>query len=430
MNRIMRIGVIGGGISGLTVAWELQKRGHDVALFEKAPSAGGLISTFDCAGIPIEKFYHFLCRNDDGYVMLCEELGIADRIRWVPSRTGFYYDGKLWPFSTPIDLIRFTPLSFIERIRFGLFALEARFRSEWKQLDAIPARPWLIDRIGQRAYDMIWDPLLAFKFGNRHESISAAWVWHRVHRVARSKGRMGYLEGGSALLLDTLLDRIRKDGVDVRESCGVSKMHCDESGVQGIDLEDGGTYECDAIVSAAPLHIVHKLLPEKFTNFREAIDAVDYIGVVCAVYRLKKRVTNNFWLNIHDPRMKCNGLIEFTNLNPVAPNGESIVYVPYYIATDAPFYSLSDEEIHEQSFSYIQMVQPKISGGDIIAHNVFRAPFAQAICTVNFLETRPRASGVIPNFYMLDSVYQYPEDRTQSGLILRAVACAQTIGEA
>lgn len=426
----MRIGIIGGGISGLSAAYELRKRGHDVSLFEKAPDAGGLISTFDFDGITIEKFYHFLCRHDDGYTELCDELGIGDRVRWAPARTGFYYNGTLWPFTTPFDLLRFTPLTILERIRFGLFALEARTRNEWAQLDAIAAKPWLIDRIGRKAYEMIWHPLLAFKFGDFHERISAAWVWHRVHRVAKSKSTMGYLDGGSALLLDTLLARIRADGVVVREGCRVQRIRVGSDGVEGLELEDGSSFDCDVVVSAAPLSVVEKMLPEDSSEYRRQIADINYIGVVCAVYRLSRSVSPNFWLNIHDPRMACNGVIEFTNINPVAPDGESIVYVPYYVATDTPLYHEEDEAIHEQSLSYLKMVQPKLRDEDVIAWRVFRAPCAQAICTVNFLDACPPSHGGVDGLHLLDSVYQYPEDRTQSGLIVRARECAERIGDA
>ena len=49
------------------------------------------------------------------------------------------------------------PIPLQQRIRFGVFALEARWRTEWTQLDEIVAKPWLIDRLGKRAYEVIWE---------------------------------------------------------------------------------------------------------------------------------------------------------------------------------------------------------------------------------------------------------------------------------
>lgn len=413
----MRIGIIGAGVSGLAAAWEWRRAGHEVAVFERAEKAGGLISTFDFDGVTIERYYHFLCRGDRGYIDLCGELGLGNRIRWKPARTGFYYAGREYPFTTPADLLRFSPLSPFERLRLGAFALEARMREEWAQLDAIAAKPWLIDRLGRKAYDMIWHPLLAFKFGPHHERVSAAWVWHRVHRVARSKGRMGYLEGGSALLLDTLVAKLREAGVRIEEGCGVDAVAESGGRAAGLRLSDGAAYECDRVISAAPLPAAARLVEAAWPDYAARLRTVDYVGVVCAVFKLARPVTNNFWLNIHDERMASNGLIEFTNLYPVIPRPRSIVYVPFYVATDSDLYRASDDAVFAQTWGYLRAINPNLNDGDLLAWRVSRAPYAQAVCPVDFLKTRPPAEDAVPGLSLLDSIYQYPEDRTQAGLI-------------
>jgi len=420
----MRIGIIGAGISGLAAAWELRKAGHEAVIFERGAKAGGLISTFDFDGVTIERYYHFLCRNDTGYFDLCRELGLDDRIRWQTTRTGFFYNGREWPFTTALHLLQFSPLSFRDRMRFGLFALEARLRQEWVQLDEIRAKPWLIDRVGRKAYDIIWHPLLAFKFGEVHETISAAWVWHRVHRVAKSKGVMGYLEGGSGYLLDRFVERLRVEGVEVREGCGVKRIVGNDR-VEGLELENGDVFHCDHVISTVPLPIVGGLIEQTWPEYGHGLESVGYIGVVCAVFKLRRPVTANFWLNIHDPRIATNGIIEYTNLHPVLPGGESIAYVPYYVATDTPLYQMADEAIFRRSWDYIRMVNEGLGDDDLLGWRVFRAPYAQAVCPVHFLDTRPPAEGVVDGLHLLDSTYIYPEDRTQSGMILLARDCVR-----
>src|SRR5438067_932363 len=60
----MRIGVVGGGVAGLGCAYFLSQHGHQVAVFEQAPVLGGLAGCFDFDGLPVEKYYHFVCRDD------------------------------------------------------------------------------------------------------------------------------------------------------------------------------------------------------------------------------------------------------------------------------------------------------------------------------------------------------------------------------
>jgi len=422
----MKIAIIGAGISGLAAAHALAHAGHEVEVFERDNGVGGLISTFDFDGTRIERYYHFLCGGDDGYTRLCETLGLASRIRFAKAPTGFFYEGREYGFSTPLDLLRFTPIPFMQRVRFGIFALEARMKDEWAQLDEIPARPWLIDRIGLRAYEVVWHPLLSLKFGQQYEQISAAWIWHRLHRVARSKGKMGYLEGGTGLLLDTLVGDIESHGGVIRANAPVKAIATQGERVQGVVLENGDTVECDRVVSTIPLSVLADMLPGH-DAYTQQLRRIQYIGVVCAIFKLKKPVTGNFWLNINDARTPCNGIIEYTNLNPLGKDDGHIVYVPYYVATDNPMYRRSDEDVFHQSRAALQLINPGLRDEDVIAHRVFRSTHAQAICPVGFLNMIPNQASPIAGLRLLDSIFLYPEDRTQSGLILHAQKCAKEI---
>lgn len=423
----MRVGIIGAGISGMSAALALAKRGHDVHIFQRERDAGGLIATFDFDGVRIEHFYHFLCRGDEGYFALCRELGLADRIRFVRARTAFYYEGCTYPFSTPLDLLRFTPIPLSQRIRFGLFALEARMRNEWVQLDELHAKPWLIDRIGNRAYEVIWDPLLTLKFGDRYDRISAAWVWHRLYRVAKSKGKLGYLEGGTALLLDTLVARLRELGVHLHTEEPAKRILADGGRVCGLETVQR-VFDCDQVISTVPLSVLAELLPDADGEYTAALRRIEYIGVVCVAFRLARPVSNAFWLNVNDHRIPFNGVIEYTNLNPLGGKAGHIMYVPYYVATDHPLYRMDDEALIATSWEAVKRINPALSDADLLARHVARAPYAQAVCTTGFLRLLPAQQAPISGLHLLDSTFLYPEDRTQSGHVLKAWACAERIG--
>lgn len=420
-----RIGIIGAGISGLSAALALARQGHEVEIFQREGSTGGLIATFDFDGIQIEHFYHFLCGRDFGYFQLAKELGLSDKLRFVRARTGFYYEGNLYSFTSPLDLLRFKAIPFSQRIRFGLFALEAQLRKEWDQLDDLAAKPWLIDRLGLKTYNVVWDPLLALKFGSYFDKISAAWVWHRIHRVAKSNGKLGYLEGGTAVLLDAIHHELKRLGVVVHTGRPVTKLLESEGRVKGVVSADGEEHAFDQVVSTVPLHVLAGLLPDGHDAYAEQLRAIKYIGVVCLSYKLKKRVSPYFWLNVNDARVPFNGIIEFTNLNPISADAGHIVYVPYYIATDHPFYRMDDETIFKQSWEALKLISPGITDDDLLAHHVARAPVAQAICPVGFLKMLPKQKSPIKGLYLLDSTFLYPEDRTQSGHIIKSYELAE-----
>ncbi len=423
----MKIGIIGAGISGMSAALTLAQRGHEVDVFQREGSVGGLIATFDFDGVRIEHFYHFLCATDHGYFALADALGLRERVRFVPARTGFYYQGTCYPFSGALDLLRFRPIPFSQRLRFGVFALEARWRTEWQQLDAIAAKPWLIDRLGYRAYHVIWDPLLRLKFGEFHEHLSAAWVWHRIHRVAKSKGKLGYLEGGTGLLLDTLAAKLNALGVRLHASTPVRQITAHDGAVSGLTLENDAHHACDRVVSTVPLPVLAGLLPDGWEDYAAQLRRVQYIGVVCVLFKLRRRVSPYFWLNVHDSRVPFNGIIEYTNLNPLGGEHGHLVYVPYYVPTNHPLYTANDADIVAQSWQALRILNPQLTDADCLGHHVARTPYAQAICPVGFLNMLPDTRAPLAGLHLLDSTFLYPEDRTQSGHVTRAWACARDI---
>src|ERR1700680_1799292 len=96
-----RVVILGGGIMGLAAAHRAAHLGHEVDVLEIDDRAGGMAAHFDFAGISIERFYHFVCRADATTFALMEELGIGDRMRWVPTSMAYYIGGRLHDWGTP-----------------------------------------------------------------------------------------------------------------------------------------------------------------------------------------------------------------------------------------------------------------------------------------------------------------------------------------
>ena len=109
-----RVAVVGAGFTGLVAAWRLAVRGADVTLLEAGSSVGGLAAGCEILGRPVERAYHFLYRTDEHMISLLEELGMRERLSYHRSSVSTFYDGTLYPMENPVDLLRFTPLSFVK----------------------------------------------------------------------------------------------------------------------------------------------------------------------------------------------------------------------------------------------------------------------------------------------------------------------------
>jgi len=435
----LRVCVIGAGLAGLAAAYDMARGGAEVQILDAADDLGGLASSVDLKGLVVERFCHFICRGDDDLLRLVGELGIADRVHWVQSKTAFFYNGILYPFATPMDLLRFDPVPSRQRLLLGLNVWRSIRRKDWASLDGISAKRWLINRLGQKAYDVVWDPLLRMKFGDYHEQVSAAWIWHRIMRVAASRDRLGlreqlgYLESGTETVIRALQSQLqRMPNVSIRTGVLVERVVTQDGRVAGLRLQNGETIDCAAVVSTAALKILERMAPELDKEYRHRLARIDYIGVVCGVLKLRQAVTDAFWVNVNDSRIPFNGIIEYTNLNLQAKHaigGRSIVYVPCYLRTSSPRYDLSDAVLKKEFLDGLGLINPQFRPDWVEELRIYREPYAQAICTVGFASMIPDHRAPLPGLYLTDSTQYYPEDRTISAAIRLGRRVAQLIDE-
>ena len=99
--------------------------------------------------------------------------------------------------------------------------------------------------------------------------------------------------------------------------------------------------------------------------------------------------------------------------------------MPYYVATDHPFYRMDDATLFDQSWEALKLISDSLTDDDLLDHHVARAPYAQAICPTGFLNLLPDPQAPLAGLSLLDSVFLYPEDRTQSGHISKARKCVE-----
>jgi len=175
-------------------------------VLEAAPEPGGMAAHFDLGGLSIERYYHFICKADRPTFELLDELGLGDRMRWVATSMGYYFDGRLESWGDPVSLLRFPKLSLVEKLRYGAMMFFAVRRRDAGGLEHVSAKDWITRWCGAGVYERLWAPLFRLKFYQYADNISAAWIWTRIKRLGTSRRSMlqeelGYIEGGSETLV-------------------------------------------------------------------------------------------------------------------------------------------------------------------------------------------------------------------------------------
>jgi protoporphyrinogen oxidase len=425
-----RLVVIGAGAMGLAAAYHALKAGHEVDLIEAAPEVGGMAAHFDLDGLSIERFYHFVCKTDDPTFQLLADLGIADKMRWTETSMGYFVDGRLHRWGDPISLLRFPGLDLVSRLRYGVLAFVSTRRERWDALETQTARAWIERWAGKKAYDKLWRPLFDLKFHEFAENISAQWIWTRVKRTGRSRKslfqeELGYIEGGSQTLVDTLAAEIARLGGRIHLRTPAQEIVSENGRVTGVRTA-ASVLPADAVISTMPTPFVSRLVPALPDDWKARYEAINNIGVCCLLFKLKRSVSPHFWVNISDPGIAVPGIIEFSNLRPAGD--ATVVFVPYYMPTTHEKFGWTDRQLLDEAFGYLRRINPGLSSDDILASYVARLRYAQPVCEPGFAAKIPPIQTPIAGLQIADTCFYYPEDRGISESVRLAREMAARVG--
>ena len=416
----MRVAVVGGGISGLFAAYFLCKKGFDVDVFEREAELGGIAASFPFEGMFLDRFYRHIYICDSDLLDLIEELGLNNNLRWYPSKMGFYYGGKSYDFGGPIALLKFSPLSILDRIRFGLISLYLAAVSDPGRFDEVSADGWLRRYMGEQGYEIVWAPLLRCKFGEAYRNVPLAWFWSKIQlrksnrTKTMSNEQLGYLSGSFKVLIDALEEKILDAGGVIYPKTPVDEVVIEDGEAVGIKAS-GKTYPSDAVLSTIPLPELAGLLHQAPENYRESLLQIKHQGVVVMVLKLRRQLSPYYWLNVSDSEIPFNLLLEHTNLIPPGEyNGKRILYVSNYTSTDDPVYRMGKEELLDAYIPHLRKVYPDFRKEDTEDVFVSRNDYGTPVFTKGYRNLLPNSVSPIRNLYIACGEQIYPEDRGMS----------------
>ena len=406
-----RVGIVGGGILGMTAAYRLEQAGVDVALFERSNELGGLVGTFDLDGRPVDRFYHVVLPTDHRVLGLAEELGLADRFRFRPTEVGFYDNGRLFSMTSLREFLTFPLLPPHDRMRLAAFVARCQLTRGHEHLDDVPLEHWLRRQCGRRALDRLWRPLLDSKFDGRFSDLPATYIWARTRRMSNTRdtsGRelMGWLEGGYQTLIDRLATRIRALGGELHTGTHVDSIAGSEHGATGL-VVDGRFRSFDLVLcTLAPVQ-ARRLLAEPLAA-QAPSDHCRYLGVVCLVLRTRRSVSPYYHLNITDRRVPLTTVVETTHVVDPEYVGGSLLYAAKYVDPLHEDFDRAEREIEEEYLHHVRRIFPQLRRKDILAAAVQRARVTEPVHTLGGAKRLPDMFAV-PGLALASTAHVYPE---------------------
>lgn len=424
--------VIGGGLTGLSCAYFASRTGYKVTVLEAENKIGGLLDTFEIGGNKIEKFYHHFFTHDTELIWLLNELGISDKLEFHKGSMGIFSNEKTYNFDGPFDLLKMDCLSIEDKIRFGLTSLYLSKMANWKDYENISTYDWFIKHAGSNVTKIIWEPLLKAKFGSYYNKVPVSWMIGRLsQRVGSRKGgeeKLGYLHGSTDVLLQTLISKLKNQGVILLPKTKVEKFIFENGSVKEIATQKD-TFKADAVVSTIPTCYLSEFVKDVYPEYAGDLARIEYFGAMCLIYELTEPLSKVYWLNVAEKGFSFGGVIEHTNLvSPDNYNNSHIIYLSRYFNHNEEIAKLSAEEVEKIMSGDLRKIYPKFTPSIVKNTHFFKTNTAATVCDLNFSKKVPSYRTPINNLFTVNMTHIYPDERSCNNSIRTAAIACNIIG--
>lgn len=417
-----RIAIIGGGITGLTAAYDLLRnmsgQSPDITIFEAGPALGGLAAGFkgkESWDWPLEHFYHHLFTNDDDILALTRQLGLGDLLETHSPTTVLHHQGENYPLDSPLRLLQFPKISLWQRLRVGMVLAYLKYHPKppWHYFDQVLADPWLARWMGEGGYDVIWRPMLEGKFGPHYDEVNLAWFWARVYKRTP---QLIYYRGGFQAFINGLAEQLQRDGVHFHTNCAVQAVKHTDTGSYLLTTADSQTTQpFDRVLSTVSPSLMQRLAPDLPPAYLSRLDQLQSMGAVVVTVALNQQLIKSgaYWVNLPKKEgFPFLALVEHTNMvSPTHYGGDHLLYMGDYLEPGHRYFTMSLEQLLAEFTPHLRKFNPAFDESWITGAWVHKATYAQPVPPVGYRAMIPDLRTPLPGLYFASMSQVYPWDR-------------------
>ncbi len=410
------IAILGAGFGGLAAAYDLARHGNQVTIYEASDHVGGLAAGFrephwDWS---VEQYYHHWFATDKYMLGLINELGWSDKVLFPRPYTVMYYQGKFYPFDSILKALLFPGLGWgINKIRFGLVGLFLRLTNNWQVLERFTVDTWLRKWAGDHVYELMWEPLMIGKFGERYaRQVNMAWMWARLK--ARTT-RLGTFTGGFQAFADQFAATLQGSGVALHLSAPVQQIY-PSSGGDGIELltSSGPILYDQCLVTTSP-NLLARLTPALPPDYLKGLLELKSMGAVVMTLSLKHQLSEQgyYWYNLpKSAGFPFLAMVEHTNfILSEHFGGDHIVYCGDYLEPEHEYFELSHEELLQRFLPALSRFNPHFEPSWVNKSWLYRTNYAQPVPLLSHSRNIPPIQTPISGLYFASMSQVYPWDR-------------------
>jgi len=420
--------VVGAGITGLSVAYILSKKGNKVTILESSTEEGGLLGSFEIGGEPIEKYYHHFFTHDKELNWLIDELDLKHKVIKQKTSMGILYEDTLFPMNGVIDIIKLNFVPVVQRIKFLIFSFYMAYLCKWKKYEDTSALNWLSKYKGKQITNLIWEPLFNSKFGTYANEIPLSWLIGRLRQRAKSRSgsdeKLCYFDGGFKVLIDEIIKKLKDQNVEIVYNSKIKETNIKDGKIVSLLINEKSVNVNDSdVVFTTPHTILNQLVKSnKIKN------NIEYFGVACCVLELKESLTDHYWINITNKKIPFGGVIEHTNfISKEKYSDTHIIYLSRYHTQDDEIARMNDNDVIQSFIKQLTILNPDFKEEYILKSHLFRSKYAAPVCGKMFSEKILNYK-VEDNLYIANMTHVYPDERSTNNSIRIALDCVKTMG--
>jgi protoporphyrinogen oxidase len=422
----MKVGIIGGGLMGMALAYRITEKNASVKVFERDSQLGGLSTHYNYGNFTWDKFYHVIVPTDGSLINLVKDIGLEESLKWNRSFTGYYVDKSFFSLNNPKEFLLFPLLNIFNKVRLVFTIFYGGRISNWKKLEGITVKDWLIRMGGKKNFNKFWEPLLLAKLGENYKRVSAVFIWTYIRRLFKArehpveKDYMGYVSGGYKTVFDRIEELLVKNNSEIHLNTSVKSIRPLEGG--GIEVQYDNKIEYfDKVVFTAPVNVLEQVTSPELCEIVKNDQPIEYLGVVCLALVTKKPLTPFYVLNMGDVNTPFTGVIGISSLvdqNETA--GEYITFFPKYIPADHPYWNMPDEAIEDIFIKGVRDLYPELNNEDMVASHINRAFKVQPLQVLNYSTIIPEIITKHPDFFVLNTS-QFVNDSVNNNRVVTHV---------